>query len=268
MLKLIWICCCLCACFSQAAAQENLRDFYLATVPKSGSHLIIKLIVMMTGRYPNGLHDLHPLYPHISDDDFEKALLRYKNENHFAFNHTGKYGDFFSRFSEKHPEYLRILMIRDLRDILVSYTYHISKSLEAAFGPLSFDEKLRLVLDLENSSVSREFERDVCVALEWMDRPDVLVYRFEDIVGPAGKGSLDRQEKVVKRLAADLGVDLTEELMEKIERDLFGKDSGPSVAGTFRSGQIGGWSSYFLPEHMHLFEKHWGAYQSAFGYFD
>lgn len=252
----------------QSDIKAQIKDFYLVTIPKSGSHLMIKLIVMLTNRYPEGLSEFFPHLAEVSEEEFEQVILTLKHSNHFPFNHTGMYGKLFAHFSEQHPEYARILMIRDLKDVLLSYTHHISKSLEEQFGSINFDEKLRLVLDLENSQVSAELEQDILEALRWKNRADVLVYSFEDIVGEPGNGDAYRQEESVKRLAAELGVAFTPELYATIKEELFGNRLGPQVSGTFRSGKIGNWKAHFTAEHLQLFEKNWQHYNRALGYKD
>ncbi|WP_068471469.1 sulfotransferase domain-containing protein [Candidatus Protochlamydia phocaeensis] len=244
-----------------------IRDFYLITLPKSGSHLLIKALVMLTDRYPYGLHHLSPLLPAVSDEQFEQVLQLCKDDNHFAFNHTGAFGNLFAHFSQSHPDYLKILMIRDLRDALVSYVYHISPSLEEQFGSsLSFDEKLALVLDLAGYEVGKAFERDVVVAIDWMRDPDVLVNRFEDLVGSIGGGSSEKQQETLFSLSKALGIALQDDKLRDIQEHLFGNDTGPKVSGTFRSGQIGSWKSHFQPHHIDLFKQYWGLYQIQMGY--
>jgi Sulfotransferase domain len=248
-------------------ANHKDKEFYVITVPKSGSHLLLKLIVMLTNRYPNGMHSLYDHLDQVSEKEFEKIVLKCQDENHFAFNHTADFGALFNTFSKHHPEYTGLLMIRDLRDVLVSYVYHVSDSLEEQFGPsLTMEEKLTLVLDLETFEVSKKMEQEVLSAIEWMNRPNVIVCRFENIVGPMGGGDLQKQIESITHLARTLGMDLTQEYLEKILQDLFGNSQGPTVSGTFRSGQIGSWKNLFTAEHEALFLKHWNAYQIQLGY--
>ena len=254
--------------FNTPLKAQPIEDFFLITIPKSGSHLLVKALVMISDLYPYGLHDLHPLLPNINEETFEKAILGCKESNHFAFNHTGLYGDFFKVFSKKHPEYVQLLMIRDLRDIFVSYVYHVNQSIEEQYGPfLTFGEKLDVVLDIAHYPVSKELEKDIIVAIEWLNDPKTIVNRFEELVGESGGGSNILQLEALKKLMCQLGIDLPEDKIIEIQENLFGIETGPqNVSGTFRCGKIGSWKSHFKPHHIELFKKYWAHYQSALNY--
>lgn len=243
----------------------DCKNFYLVTIPKSGSHLLIKLLVILTEKYPNGFSNIFKELDKVTDDEFEETLLSFQKTNHFGFNHLGRYGELFSRFSEKHPEYVRILVIRNLKDLLLSYTFHINKSLEEQFGENPLNEKIKFVLDL-NSGVSVEIKKDIEIAIEWMKRSDVQVYRFEDIIGEKGNGCALSQKNEVCRLANQLGIEITASKLEDIENKLWGNSSGPAVSGTFRTGKIGEWKKYYTEEHNKLFDKYWLELNKKLGY--
>jgi hypothetical protein len=249
------------------ASQKKIKDFYIVTIPKAGTHLLAKLALLLTGRYPDGLHQLAPCLPNVSDEVFAETLAICKRENHFPFNHTGPFGQLFMRFSETHSEYVRILLIRDLRDVLVSYVYHIHKSLNDILGAeSSFDERLSLVLDIENNTVGMEFQQNIINAIAWYNTPGVLIYRFEDLVGILGGGDAKVQKHMIRSLAQHLGLCLDRKMLKEVVQKLFGNDQGPRVSGTFREGKIGSWRSHFKPSHIDLFNAYWKTYQLSLGY--
>jgi hypothetical protein len=187
----------------EGLTHQKIEDFYVITLPKSGSHLLTKLIVMLTDWYPNGMHALYDHLDQVSETEFEETVLQCQENHQFAFNHTGDFGALFDTFSKHHPEYISLLMIRNLRDVLVSYAFYVGDSLE---------------------------------------------------------------EQAIIHLAKSLNVDLTQEKLQQIQRELFGNSQGPAISGTFRSGQIGSWKNLFKPEHEELFLKHWNAFQIQLGY--
>jgi hypothetical protein len=78
--------------------------------------------------------------------------------------------------------------------------------------------------------------------LGWQRDENSVLVKFEDLVGPRGRGSAEAQRRTVERVARHLGVWVDEETVPSIE-DLFG------LGRTFRKGQIGGWRSEFSEEH-------------------
>lgn len=251
--------------------QSDIKDFYLITVPKSGSNLAVKLLTMLTGR--EGTHMFHVMsrFAHMSQRDFEIELKKCKKYNQFAWHHTGSFyrkgcnvSGLFAGFSLKHPEYVKFFIIRDLRDVFVSLVSFLDKNMPYVWvhHQLSintpFDEKLTTCIKyLLNSDIEQ--------SLYWLNDPDTVVLRFEELVGPSGGGTLQEQQETIITCANALGLELTEEKMQYITDNLFGNDSGPS-SFTFNKGQIGRWKDCYTEEQKSLFNELWGSYQQAFGY--
>src|SRR5262249_47284346 len=158
----------------------------------------------------------------------------------------------FAQFSKQHPEYERILMIRDLRDAIVSYAFHISDNLDEKYGKMDFDKKLTMILDLHHYEVAHEFEMEVLHALNMLPDPHLRVIKFEDVVGPKGGGNLKAQIETINALAEALHIELSHEKLSYILDNLFGNDVDPKFSATFRAGQIGSWKSHFKDYHRKL----------------
>jgi len=82
----------------------------------------------------------------------------------------------------------------------------------------------------------------------WLDEPFVFPVRFEDIIGPQGGGSRERQLTVLQDLLAFTGAREGSPDAEALAGMLFSKD-----AATFRKGQIGSWREEFTPELYEVF---------------
>ena len=90
---------------------------------------------------------------------------------------------------------------------------------------------------------------------------DLLLVRFEDLVGTAGGGSADRQRDLLRRIFEHVGVDAGEPRVEAVTRRLFSSDSP-----TFRSGQVGSSRRLFDDELERLLRETVGDGAAAYGY--
>jgi hypothetical protein len=255
--------------------QENpntCKDFYVVTVPKSGSHLVVKLLTMLTQRVANHLLNFKDHFFQVTPKEFELEIFRCKQRKEFGWLHTGDFygqrynaSDLFETFSKIHPEYIKILQIRDLRDVFVSLVHHFDSKRPSAWSDngisagASFDEKLTV-------AISCMLKSDITKALEWYSDPNTVVMRFEDLVGPDGGGDAQSQQNAIITLANALGVTVSNERLQTIQDRLFGTDEGPRYDYSFHSGQIGSWKKCYTQHHKELFNTLWGHYQQALGY--
>jgi hypothetical protein len=84
----------------------------------------------------------------------------------------------------------------------------------------------------------------------WLKEPFVFPVRFEDIIGPQGGGSREKQLNVLRELMAFTGVREDSPDAESLAGMLFSEN-----AATFRKGQIDSWKEEFAPEINELFLK-------------
>ncbi len=185
------------------------KDFYMLTIPKSGSFLLLKLLHMMTDKqhaFPS-IEFHNSLPPTVFPGDtpkarlpyrtLERAMLQWKKEERFAAGHMNL-ADHYTRFSKKHPEYIRIVQIRDLRDAIVSLLYYHWKEIEKEIGPTTAEQKIQFLIDLKDGRTEAPIHniyRNAQKAVEWINKPNVFVCRFESIVGKNGGGSEKNNEK-------------------------------------------------------------------------
>ncbi|WP_416974074.1 hypothetical protein [Streptomyces sp. 4F14] len=161
---------------------------------------------------------------------------------------------------------------RDPRDVLLSmvnflcgetgrgvgrFTDHriYSDVLKAAS---SFEERLTIALTDPCFPGADAFERGL-----WLLRhPAVCKVSFEELVGPHGGGSRERQSAAVLRIAGFLGTgNSSEHDHAALVGNLFNDQ-----AYSFHRGRIGAWREHFTPEHEKLFEERYGAVLDAYGY--
>ncbi len=163
-----------------------------------------------------------------------------------------------------------IQIIRDPRDVAVSFAHWIQTRPDyyayPAFAGLSLSERMLALINgrqcarLRLRPLAEVLDR----SLGWISQKDVLVLRFEDLVGEKGGGSPKAQKKAVSLAAEFLygqgsaalrGLDL-----ERVRNSLFGG------AKTFRQGTIGAWRKEFTRPVEQAFEKSLGHKLSLWGY--
>lgn len=269
------------SCGNIASAFPNIpKDFYVLTIPKSGTFLLTKALVMLTGRQPvypiTEVPQASPYEFHTHSfeelkqitDALEIAMHGWKNKNFFSLVHVNC-TQYFAPFSVKYPEYIPIINIRDLRDVLVSEVFFHWDQLEQEIGPSTFEEKLLFLISLGENTTNQiifNIYKYAKIATDWLEDPTALFIRFEELVGERGGGDNQKQNLTLRRLAAALQIDLSEKELKKLTSKLFGDKSGPPISFTFREGKIGSWRTYFTPKVEQAFIEHIGSFQQALGY--
>jgi hypothetical protein len=83
----------------------------------------------------------------------------------------------------------------------------------------------------------------------WARDPQVLQFKFEDLVGSAGDGDDESQRETIAQILRFVDREPTEETVGQTVETLFGGTT------TFRKGLIGGWQEAFEPAHKELFRS-------------
>ncbi|MDE3046522.1 MAG: sulfotransferase domain-containing protein, partial [Verrucomicrobiota bacterium] len=176
-------------------AEEPSKKVVCVTIPKAGTHLLKKVIQQIAGKRPPWLI-------------FEEKFLS-SNENIYIAH---LFPAINSLRTFRPDRVTKILLIRDPRDILISFAHHLvnkkwpfrldkmnydAKALKA----LSWDDKLKTAMLFPPNTPQDSFP---CVK-EWLQDPNIIVIRFEDLIGPRGGGSLEAQRRIYLTLATHLG---------------------------------------------------------------
>lgn len=256
---------------------ESLPPFALITVPKAGSHLVMKALYFLTGteaiwhtKFPSNYYlprDFGFLYTHFCLS--EQLEADYKQL----------------------PKMKKVIMIRDLRDVAVSIVNQIKKNhwpglnfeQRQEFLSLPFEQQLLFVIDYEFDvkKVAMQSPNSLQVslikiaeqALSYYQDPQVFTCRYENLVGEEGGGSFDLQMQELKDLCRFIEIEKSERELAEVcsllygdEVNPFGKQGFKNFKSTFRSGKIGSWKQYFGDDHKEAFKKRIGKYLIAFGY--
>jgi len=259
--------------------KRSSENLILMTVPKSGTHLMAKLIYLMTGVKPVSCYSLFGAeqnikFPQVDQRHFNNKVKRYFNRNTVVYDHF-HFADLFRKYISNCDRIGRqaskvALLIRDPRDIFVSLTfYQYAEIQQAIVGCPSFDEMLLFVIQnsfAKNSSVF-DIPWHINKLYEWIDQPNTAFFRFEELCGPNGGGSREAQFAAFRRLGRLLSIELTDRECIQMSKELFGK-SKQKISHTFRSGKIGSWKEHFKEEHIAVFKQLYGEVLIKLGYED
>lgn len=251
--------------------------FALLTVPKSGSHMVIKALYLMTG----AISIWHTKFPSFYYIPSEEGFLY----THFCLSPQ------LERDYAGLPMLKKIVNIRDLRDVAVSIVNQIkktpwpgmSKEQRDEFLSLSYDEQLLFVInfnyDVEEvaSTAPNSLQVSLSKIAEQVCRyakdPNHLVCRYENLVGSFGGGTENAQVEEVRKIASFLEIPLSTAQLVEIASQLYGDEINPfgkegfsNFQSTFHQGQIGSWKKVFKEIHKIAFKEKLGEALIDLGY--
>jgi hypothetical protein len=79
----------------------------------------------------------------------------------------------------------------------------------------------------------------------WLNCPNVLVMKFEDLIGAKGGGDAQKQIDILKKFSAHIGLPLSDAEIANLLSKFIG-----STSFTFRKGVIGDWRNHFNSDHV------------------
>ncbi len=159
-------------------------------------------------------------------------------------------------------------IVRDPRDVVVSYAHFlvrigkdkITRRPEHQALMALPDHRARMGAMIEGHGATVGVPERFRAFLGWLDRPDVLVLRFEDLVGAAGGGDDAAQRREAERLASFLGQERRADEITAACAAVWGGTA------TFRKGQIGQWREEFDDELRALADRAMGDLLVRLGY--
>ncbi len=241
---------------------------------KAGTHLGIVLLEKMTGKrmafigphsYAKMLEGKQDVI-NISPKDFRKQSNL--PESRFWINHSPYVEEYAEVLSD--PHYQVMFLYRDPRDIVVSLALYI-RSKDKEFWPgaqnISLEETItRLIVGGESMHITDHHISKLGIKkmydayLPWMKFPNILLIRFEDLVGPRGGGNREAQVRTITAISHHIGQQISYDDAVSYGESIFGTST------LFNKGQIGSWKTYFTPRHIKLFKEHAGQLLIDLGY--
>lgn len=246
------------------------KDFFVLTLPKSGTHLLLKLLLSLSSKKRSAIIEVtndNAYKRPIAPQTLEQAFLKWKQSHYFCLDHL-EYTDPLQIFHASHPEYIAIIQVRDLRDVFISLIDWKWDIIEKQLPNTTLSQKLMYAINDELEHRATYINRHIDGLSKWLNgHSNVLIVKFEDLVGPKGGGSPQRQKDAVSRLAIALAIPLTQERVDDIVENLWGVENVyPYLAATFNQGKIERWKEYFNEEHKKIFKEKYGNLLIQLGY--
>jgi sulfotransferase 6B1 len=231
---------------AHAVEASFVPPVFFNSVPKSGTHLLLQILAGVPGL----------MRPWSSSPLFEGAahqhaahrqILAQARDGGLLFGHIYYSADWVGMLDDLTIK--SIFLYRDPRDLLVSMAYFLSHQQKDQPGYSHLSQCLHSNRDriralmtgfLHNDVEIPDFDSWYRLFVGWLDRPNTLCLRFEDVVG----SSEGQKAAVASILMYILGANaLDEKEWEIVERMRQGID--PATSPTFRRGQVGGWRDEF-----------------------
>ena len=240
----------------------SVSNFLIASIPKSGTHQIKKLIGLLIENTQR--------IPLVKEKDYFVRLYPDKLQQvNGPIYHAGHHlGIEENRKLALSYDLKIILNIRDPRNQVVSFARERRNQLPG----LTINGVITLMIQnpgfyWENNSgwfhpvvaTIKSLNDFYDLYLDWCSYPNVYMVKFENLVGPKGGGSIKRQLEEIKKIADFLKVDLDRNAITKISRQVW------SGTATF-SGQTSNWKNYFTEDHERLFKEVAGQLLINLGY--
>jgi hypothetical protein len=247
--------------FSLKGATNELKGpaekIAIVTAPKSGTHLFKKLLSLLV------------------------------DQSDFCVIHSDRFLH-EPGYLQQYPK--RILLIRDPRDVCISWVNYVDQGLLApppafpqnildlssekkrSWQSLSFDDKLMHTIRKSPSKAWKEAGLDSSLvtypilpyedALTLMKQGDenTLICKFENLIGQEGGGSKEAQRAEILKIVNFLNLEISEKRLDDAIAHLFGGTD------TFYQGKIGKWKTMFTKKHKKVFKQKRNQLLVEFGY--
>lgn len=220
------------------------------SMPKSGSHLVDNCIRLLLNKQLKSVTHSKNVF---SNPKYKDHLYVLKH-----FNESEVKNDILIKTSKV------IVNIRDPRDICVSFYNRNIIPCTYSSSPqqwINLSEGMKLMHYIKDNKSTFCISKQATIAIDIIkNHPNILVTRFENLVGSQGGGSDVAQEEEIRKIADYLEIPLTQKKLEYVISNMYGKSI------TFKKGKIGTWKHKFKEQHINTFDRRLGQYLKSFGY--
>jgi hypothetical protein len=253
-----------------AGALSDAPIVFGNAIPKSGSHLIIQVLLGLTEIGPF----VDPGFPPVNRDEDNRKLsadamlanLKAMRPGDIGYGYIGCEDPYLSLLTA--PEWASIFIHRDPRDVIVSSVFYISElnpghalheyyNREFNSVEARINAEITGIADPENrySGVRKRFEKYI----GWLDQPSMLSLRFEEIILERDE-AFNRLLDYLEARGAKFAV-TREQALAALHTTI-----QPKKSGTFRKGQPGNWREHFTEANKALFKETAGDILIRLGY--
>ena len=238
--------------------------------PKSGTHLLDQILLGYSKVAPYSTR-LHSFYAEYEGESGVKRLpeqaIRWLDSlgpRDVASAHLFARPEAVARVCS--PKFIPYFIFRDPRDVVVSHVFYVTE-MESRhvhhnyYQSLpDFDARLKVSIlgrpdaGVEFSNIADRF----APYIGWLDRPEVLVIHFEDLINDRHATMTHIVEHFLARVPLQVP---RERILDVLEGSI-----NPLRSPTFRSGKTGEWKKYFTDEHKKIFNDVAGDLLVKLGY--
>ena len=244
-------------------------------MPKSGSHLIIQVLLGLTRLGPF----VNPGFPPVNRAEDNTKLLeaavlaniRRMRPGDIAYGYIGAQEPYVSTLTR--PGRATIFVYRDPRDMIISHIFYATQMHPGHWMRRYYTEELYSMEERINAAIRGVAQPGSELTgvraryegyLGWLEQPEVLCLRFEDLIldRPAALGCL-------LDYLAQRGFDPVEfnpRLTRLQAVDILQQAVAPRKSGTFRKGKPGNWQEHFTPANKAVFKELAGDLVVRLGY--
>ena len=228
-------------------------------MPKSGSHLLIQVLLGLTKIGPFVDPGLPPISRSAANKNLAQAAvvenLQNLNPGDIVYCYLHAREPFITELARN--EVAAFFIYRDPRDLIVSHVFYATEMHPGHGMHAYYTQKLSTMEQRINAAIQGVQEHDAQLSsikekyqnyLGWLDQPSVLSIRFEDLI-------LDRPaaiHRILDHMAAR-GFDPQPPRQQAV--DALNSAISPSASGTFRRGQPGEWRKHFTEENERVFKS-------------
>jgi Sulfotransferase domain len=239
-------------------------------MPKSGSHLIIQVLQGLTRIGPF----VNPGFPPVNRSEANVKLpveatlrnLRRMRPGDIAYGYITAREPYLSTLAQ--PGRATIFVFRDPRDVIISHVFyatemHPGHGMHRYYTEVlkNMEERIDAAIQgvqepgSELSSIRAKYQ----AYLGWLEQPDVLCLRFEDLI-------LEREASLGRILDYLQGRGFTPRVEREAAIEVLKEAIAPRKSGTFRKGQPGNWQEHFTQANKAHFKATAGDLLIQLGY--
>lgn len=245
-------------------------------MPKSGSHLLIQVLLALAKIGPFVDPGLHPISRSATNKNLPQADV-------VANLHELQSGDIVYCYLHAKEPYLTELtrdgvaaffIYRDPRDLIISHVFYATEMHPGHGMHNYYTHKLTSMEQRISAAIQGVQEPDAQLSpilakyqnyLAWLDQKSVLSLRFEDIIFDRQPPLLD-SESTFDRILDFLAARGFQPQPRYQAIDLLSNAIAPRASGTFRRGQPGEWREHFTAENKRIFKSSTGDLLQRLGY--
>lgn len=239
-------------------------------MPKSGSHLIIQILQGLTrvGAFVN------PGFPPLNRGEDNSKLsdqavleaIRRMRPGDIGYGYISAAEPFLSALTQ--PGRATIFVYRDPRDMIISHIFYATQMHKRHWMHRYYTQTLTTMEERINAAINGVDEpgseltpirRRYEGYLGWLQRPEVLCLRFEDLI-------LNRQEALTRILDYLEACGYRPRLPRSQAIASLETAIAPKKSGTFRKGKPGNWREYFTEANKEQFKRNAGDILLRLGY--